>query len=192
MTEIYLTIAGVGFLLLALSAIFGGEHSFGDHDVAVEHDVAHDIGHEVGHHDVHGDTEGGPSIFSMRMLALFMACFGALGAIADRTGVSGLFSPFIGLLGGVPLTAVGYWIMRLFYSQQASSTVTTRDLLAQYGQVTVPIPPAGVGQISLETKGQRIYQLARTKGSNEIPVGMRVFIVASEGSHLVVEPMEEL
>ena len=69
---VFLTIALVGCALLAISAFFGG-----DHDVGFDHAISHDIGG----HEAHAEGDGGPSIFSIRIVSLFMAAFGAIGAI---------------------------------------------------------------------------------------------------------------
>ncbi len=181
--QIFLAITFIGLVVLAISAL-GGHHEFGGHEISFDH------GHDIGH-DAHGDTEGSPSFLSTRILSLFAVAFGAIGTISTAKGVPSLFSILFGLGGGSVIGYLGLQLMRLIYSQQANSTVSADEFLAQYGEVHTEIPPTGYGQVSVVVRGQRFYQLARSKGGISIPRGTRVFIAEHNGTQMVVEPMED-
>ena len=180
--EVFLAITFVGLIVLALSAL-GGHHEFGGHEFSIDHD--HDVAH-----DMHGDTDGSPSFLSTRILSLFTVAFGAIGAISTHKGAPTLLSIILALAGGSGLAYLGLFLMRLFWRQQASSTVESEEFLAQYGQVHIPIPAGGRGEVSVVVREQRFYLPARSRGGVEIPYGTRVLIIQNDGTQLVVEPME--
>src|SRR5271157_4444154 len=71
---VFLGIASIGFLFLLVSLLFG--EFFGHGDLA---------GHDADFHgDVHGG--GGVSIFSSRVLSVFVTAFGGFGAIGIHLG----------------------------------------------------------------------------------------------------------
>jgi membrane-bound ClpP family serine protease len=164
----------------------GGHHEFGGHEVSLDHD--HDVGH-----DVHGDGDGdaSPSFLSVRILSLFAVAFGAVGVIGTAKELPGFLTLLISTLSGGGIGYAGLRLMRLFWSQQASSTVGANEFLAQYGEVHTEIPSGGFGEISVVIRGQRFYIPARTKGGIPIPQGSRVFIAQHDGTRVVVESMEE-
>ena len=72
---IFLAIAAVGFLFLMVSFVFGelfGHGDFGGHDADLHGDA--------------GDAHGGVSIFSTRVLSVFVTAFGGFGAIGIQLG----------------------------------------------------------------------------------------------------------
>lgn len=182
---VFVTIALVGLVFLAISALFGGDHDFG-HDFSTDHGV------EVHPGEHGGDGEGGPGPFSLRVLALFMVAFGASGAIAHHRGSSYPLSSFAGLLAGLALGAAGWQFMKLLWSQQSSSTVSARDFIGLVGEVKTAIPSAGPGQISVIVKGQRMHRMARTRRSGGIEEGVTVVIVDSGPDAVVVERMDPI
>jgi len=178
--EVFLAITAIGFVILAISAITG-HHEFG----GIEHD--HDFSHD---HDAHGDSDGSPSFLSTRILSLFAVAFEAIGAISTHKGAPALLSIILALAGGGGLAYLGLLLMRLFWRQQASSTVGSDEFLAQYAEVHTAIPANGYGEVSVVVREQRFYLPARSKGGVEIPRGTRVLIYQHEGTKVVVESME--
>ena len=95
---IYAGIAAFGLLLLLIllfvGEIFGGDHDFG-------HDG------DIGGHD------GGPSIFSIRIMAAFLTAFGAGGVIARYYDLSHVAASAIGVVCGLVMAGVVYQFAKL-------------------------------------------------------------------------------
>lgn len=170
---IFATIGAVGFVLLLANLIFGGD---AEHDV---HSVDHDIDH------------GGPSIFSIRMIALLMVGFGCGGyGIRATTDASMLLSTLAGLGGALVVGLFGYGLIRMFYTSQASSTATDQDIVGSEGTLLDSVPAGGVGQISCTIRGREITYMARSTDGKPIKKGARVRVVRKSGPTVTVEPSE--
>jgi len=180
---VFLIITGVGFLFLLISALAGGDHEVGGHEFHLEHD--HDVGHD------HEASEGGgsPSPFSMRIIAIFLTAFGAAGAIARYYSLSYTMSSLVGLGGGFVVAFITFELITFFYHQQASSTVSSSDLLNSLAEVKIEIPAAGLGQVSVLVKNQRLYFPARSKDAIKIGIGSSVKIVECPGDSVVVQKL---
>jgi hypothetical protein len=160
---VFLAIAAVGLLLLAVS-FFLGEFFDGD-----------------GAGDFHG-------LVNTRALAVFVLSFGGFGAIATQAGLGGFASSLAGLGGGVVLGGlVGLfgWFLR---RQEASSSVGQAQLVGRTAQVTVGIPAGGVGQVTCRVGEERVEKLARARDGAELRPGSLVVIEEFAGDSAVVSP----
>jgi len=180
---ILVTIALVGLVFLLIAAIFGGEHGLAGHDVD---DVA--PGYDMDHDADHGFEHAvGPSPFSLRVISLFLAAFGSAGAISHYCKPYYPLSSVVGLLGGVLCGYAGWLLMKLFWSQQASSSVRGTEMIGRVAQVKTAIPVSGVGQVTVVVKNQRFYPLARTMAGEQIEEGASVRILEFAGDAVLVE-----
>jgi len=169
---IFATIFGVGFLVLIFSLIFG-------------HDVDGDIDHDFDH------PEAGPSIFSVKMIALLMVGFGSMSfGIRATTDASMLVASMAGVGGAAVIGGIGYFIIRAFYSSQASSTITDSDIIGCIATLIDAIPENGNGQISCMLRGREITFLARSKSGQAIARGNTVKVISKAGNIVTVEPAE--
>ena len=177
---VFVAIALTGVIFLIISAVFGGDHEVGSHEISFEHGLDHDVDHGY-------DAAGGVSPFSMRVIAIFLTSAGAVGAICRYYDLSYAMSAFLGVVGGFIFGALGWQILRLFYRQQASSTVTSEDLTkADFAEVKTAIPASGIGQICVIVKGQRQYLPARAQDGNPVEEGASVKIMACPGGDAVL------
>jgi membrane protein implicated in regulation of membrane protease activity len=174
---IYAAIGAFGLLFL-LVMLFVGELFGGDHDAGVDVSDGHA---EFGH-------EGGPSIFSARIMASFLTAFGAGGVIGRYLGWSHPAASGLGIITGGVLASAVYQFAHILYSQQASSEVRMTGLVGQPAEVTVSIPGNGHGQVALVFKGERTTQIARSTDGRPIPAGTPVVVTALAGDSLVVVP----
>jgi membrane protein implicated in regulation of membrane protease activity len=141
---IFATILAAGFVYLIGSLIVG---SFSDSD-------GHDADHADGSDAVEGDNSGSAiSMFSPRVIAIFLVGFGAGGAIATANEYSALVSTAAAVVCGILIGAGGMLVMRMVYGQQASSNVETADSVGCIGTVTVDIANAECGTIDVSVKG---------------------------------------
>jgi membrane protein implicated in regulation of membrane protease activity len=172
---VFATIFAVGFLMLVFNLIFGG-------DVADNVDIDHDVG---------GDAGDGPSVLSLRMLALLMVGFGAVSFGMSATTDATMFACSMGGVGGALVVgAVGYVILRAFYSSQASSTVTDQDVIGENANLIDGIGEGGHGQVAVVVRGREMTYLARSRDDQPIPKGTPVRIVSKVGNTVTVEKLE--
>lgn len=174
---IYAAIGAFGFLFLVVM-LFVGELFGGDHEIHVG-DIGADHG-EVGH-------EGGPSIFSARIMASFLTAFGVGGVVARYYDLPHPAAAGCGVVTGVVMSGLVYQFAKILYSQQASSDVHMGSLVGKTAQVTVGIPAGGMGQVTLEYGGERTTQIARSKDGGAIPPGTAVVVRTVLGDSVVVE-----
>jgi membrane protein implicated in regulation of membrane protease activity len=163
---VFLSLALVGLFFLLVSAMFGD------------------------HSDTHAEVDAGHFGFlSVRMLAVFLTAFGAVGAIARWYDMSVLASSVWGLVAAVPLSAVYTLAIKALRSQQASSLVEDSDLVGLIGRVTVTIAPGAIGEVSCTVKAQTARRMARSLGAEPIADGAIVRVAAVQGDVVVVEPV---
>lgn len=180
---VFLTIMGIGFCVLLISLVLGEVFEHGAdlaHDVAIEHEVL-DHGGDVDH------AEGGPSIFSVRIISSFITGFGGAGAIGVHLGFSYLVSSLFGLVGGFLVAVPVFFIVKFLMKQQASSNLTVSDLEGKTALVSVSIPENGAGQITLTTHGRTVYQTARSSTGRAIPHNSVVTIRQVVADFVVVD-----
>ena len=163
---VFVIIGLVGLLFLVVSSLFGGDHEVG-HD--------HDFGHE------------GPSPFSSRVISLFLTGFGFTGAIGQSYDLGYPASSGLGVGMGLILAFTGFKLIAFFTKQGASSTLTDDELIGHVGQVTVPIPAGGLGQIVVDVHGRRVFPSARNVVDAAVAEGAQVKIIRSSGNQVVVE-----
>lgn len=159
---------GFAFILLfILSAMFAGSAFLFGHDGG---------DHNLSHPGDHGDI---PSIFSPRIISLFLLGFSGMGIIAHYAwGLSAGASCLSGIGSGVVLGGVAYAFICALYKQQANSSVGPADYIGQTARVSSRIPAGGTGEISVTAGGQLRTLLATAANGAEIPEGRTVVITA--------------
>ena len=175
---IYGAIAAFGFLFLLImlftGEIFGGDHEVSAHDVSVEHG---DAGHG-----------GGPSVFSVRIMASFLTAFGVGAVVARYYNLSHPAASGVGVAAGIVMSGIVYQFARVLYSQQASSDVRMAGLVGRSAEVSVAIPQGGIGQIALAFGGERSEHIARSADGRALLRGAEVVITGLRGDSVVVAP----
>jgi membrane-bound ClpP family serine protease len=173
---IFLAIAVGSFILLTGSFLFGHDHDGGHGDGG--HADSHDIGH---------DAEPTIGFFSMKVIGTLTMGFGAAGAIARYYGADYLVSSLWGLGNGLVLAGIMYLILKMIYSQQASSLVQTATVVGQTGLVTTSIEKDGKGEVGVNVGGQYMTYLAKSAGGRPIAKGRSIRVINAVGGELVVE-----
>ena len=175
---VFLGIASLGFFFLLFSFIagelFGG--AGGPHDADL-------------HGDVHGDVHG-VSFFSSRVLSVFITAFGGFGAVGIHLGWGIEVSTLAGLGGGLIFGGMIYMFASFLYSQQASSDIRTSDLVGNTAQVSVAIPPGGLGQVRCTMGESIVEKIARSNDGAAIPNNTVVKIEAIVGETVLVKRAE--
>ncbi len=170
---VYGVALALGVVYAAFLLFFHGvAEALGDLDVgghAVDVHVGHmELGHaaHIGHagHVGHVDHDGSDEATDVSMLAIasFVSSFGAFGLVsATLFGAGTLASLMSALLGGVVFGVAGQLFFLYILSPTVSSEVHRTTLIGQVGEITVPIPDGGVGQIALVAEGSRMTYPAR-------------------------------
>jgi len=172
---IFLGIAAIGFLFLMSSFVFGEIFEHGDFG-----------GHDADLHSDAGDAHGGVSIFSTRVVSVFVTAFGGFGAIGIQMGYRIEISTAIGLAGGLVFGTIIYLFASFLFSQQASSDVRLGELLGRTAQVRVAIPKGGLGQVRCTLGECVVDKIARAEDGDEIPANTSVKVEAVVGETLLV------
>jgi hypothetical protein len=173
---IFATIGAFGLLFLLVMLFFGGDHDLHIGEMDGDHDVAHAA-----------DGEGGPSIFSSRIIAAFTSAFGFGGTIGRYLGFGYPASSAFGIVCGIVLASVVFKFAELLWSQQASSEVKMTSVVGMTAEVAIAIPEGHLGQISLSAAGERSMHIARSLDGKAIPQGTSVVIRELRGDYVVVE-----
>jgi hypothetical protein len=161
---IFLIIAAVGLLFIAVSFFFG---------------------ELVGDFDFDGDGAG-DGIVNTRVLSVFVLSFGACGAIATHLGFGAATSAGAGLAAGLVLGGLVALFGWFLHRQQASSSVGQVHLVGRTAQVTVSIPAGGIGQVMCRVGEERVEKLARARDGAELKAGSLVFIEDFAGDSAIV------
>lgn len=166
-------IAGLGFGGLVAMFIFGE---------LIDH------GHDFfsGDTDVHG---GHGSQISIHVIFLFMIGLGCGGYAGSANGLSAAVSTVAGIFAGIGIGFVGMQVLRFFHSSQASSVVTTAQLIGAKGVTTVGIPTGGIGEIVVRIGNGQEWYAAKTSSGTPVQSGVSVHVVQTAGSVVIVEPI---
>lgn len=179
---IYAAIAAFGLLFL-LVMLFVGDWFGADHDID-----AHDVSLDHGGLEEGGLDHGGPSVFSARVMAAFLTAFGVGGVVARYYDLSHPAASGVGIVSGIVMSAIVYQFAKILYSQQASSEVRMTSLVGRSAEVSVAIPAAGVGQVTLTFGGERTEHIARSADGRALDRGAEVVITGLRGDSVVVAP----
>jgi len=173
----------VGLIFLGLfifSAIFSlAAFLFGhDHDFSADHDMS--IGHDA-------DAGGMPSIFSGRVISLFLLGFSGTGVITTYVyGLGAVLSSLAGLGSGIVLGALAYFFLVIFYREQASSNASSADYIGLNARVSTAIPAGGAGEVSVAVKEQLRTVFATSVDGAAVAEGRQVKIEAMSGGTATV------
>ena len=181
--------AAVFFALMMFGAIFTSLSMFFGHDT----DGGGDVGHgDIGHGDMHGDHGGdhneAPSKFSLRTILFFITGFGAIGFMVQLKTKDAFISSMAGVIGGISMAMIGYYIVTLFYKQQATSIMTNDDLIGSNGEVITTIHKDSIGEVLITSgMGRLINKSAVSDDGSEIKSGTSVKVLKVSGSHVIVK-----
>ena len=180
----YLTLGAMLFLVISMPLGHDDGIGHGDHAGHAGGDV-HSLEHgHAGHHSADSD---GMSIWSFQMLFLFTAGFGVGGYFAALYRLSAPITILFGVLGGVALASIGYFIINIFYRRQGNSNVYSEEYIGLTGIVVTSISGGGVGQVRCAVGAQRETFLAKSVDGNTIPINSLVRITDMVGSTAIVE-----
>lgn len=169
MLIVYILAALAGGILVAASAVLGGDHHthFGDTDFD-------DIG---GHEGIHSDVY--LPFLSLRFWTYFAACFGITGLLLTYFSSAGPMTVAIvaAVTGGVAGFAT-FAIMRRMRDAESDSGVKVEHLVGREGRVLVGVSPGNEGKIRVDVKGELVDLTAFTDEAFPLVPGDRALVVS--------------
>jgi len=165
-------ILGIVLVLLSLFGV-GGDHDF---------DHSFDSGG-----DSDSSSDSGPSLFSYRVIISFITAFGMGGVLTYRLSeATPLWSVFAGIITGIVVALIVWGLLKITFSQQASSLINDKDFIGMSGIVTIPIFSNQIGEISVVVNGQKKILMA-TVDSGECPEGALIQVKEINAGIALVE-----
>jgi hypothetical protein len=173
------TILAAGFVYLISSFAIGAIGGSDD---------GHGGDHADGNDTVEGDHTGEVvSVFSPRVIAIFLVGFGAGGAIATANEMSAFISTISAIVSGLGMGTGGLVVMRMIYKQQVSSDVSTSDAIGSHGTVMVDIVPGSFGSVDVSVRGHVLTLTAYASDpAMTYRKGQRVRIISVTSSDAIV------
>jgi len=146
--------------------LFLGLDSGSDVDMDIGGDVDIDVGMDA-NIDI-GDLDGGPGVFSLRLILAFVIGFGLGGFLAIAYN---WFIPhwLVGIIGGLTIYFLVYLLLRLLYNQQSSTQISHLSQKGRKATVSIAIQQGKVGQIKVSDvkTGLTSYMTARSYVEDE-------------------------
>lgn len=188
MMSIYLAIAIICVVLLAIFAAMGGIADF-DADAGVDFDTDAGFDMEVG--DGYGDF-GGPGVspLSLPVILMWGTIFGSVGGMLESLET---FGPYmvagIAAIAGIIGAALMFVVLVKFTNMaQSDSAVNVEALVGADGEVWVPIRPGKPGKIVIETE-ERGRSIFTAMADEELQTGTTVEVMETKTSGLKVKKL---
>ena len=197
-TTIFAVCFLVGIVYAVLAFVMGHIADLGGHGEAGG-DFSHDYGVDgaSGHGQTFGaGAEGGEVVFgpfSPFVIAFFLTGFGGVGLALTMSGtLAPLLALPIAALFGLALAWLLYKLFnRVLGGLQSSSEVRINSLIGSEAEVTVAIPPMGIGEIAYVAMGSRCVSPARSDDQVAITRHATVRISRVVGNIFFVRPSFE-
>ncbi len=145
-----------------------------------------------------GDVLGGIELPGMDflkpiVLAGTVTVFGGAGIILDKytmlsTAVVLLLSVAIGILGAF---LVFFAYIKPMEHSEVSNGYSIRDLVGKIGEITIPIPEVGYGEVMVRLSGGNVVHIASSFDRASIAAGSRVVIIEEKEGVLAVAEFEQ-
>jgi hypothetical protein len=120
---------------------------------------------------------------------VFITAFGGVGAITTTQGYGVFPSSGFGFVSGLAVATLVYFFARFLYGQQASSIISTADLVGRTAEVSISIPENGVGQVRCLVGETVIDKVARSNDGGAIAASSVVKIEDVVGESVIVSPV---
>jgi membrane protein implicated in regulation of membrane protease activity len=129
-------------------------------------------------------------LLDSRVISIFLTAFGGFGAIGASFGGGAIGALAMAVLGGVIFGGLVFYLGRLLYRQQSSSSITDEHLIGRSAQVVVAIEAGAIGQIACRIAEERVEKIARSRDGAAIPLGAIVVIESVAGDSVIVSTDE--
>ena len=202
--DIFLLMFLVGFLFTLASAVMSGAfgHAFGEGSAFDAHG-AH-IGHMGGDHGAlpgHGHPEVGWAQHSLSTfsplspttISAFVTAAGGMGYVSMKWWEwSPLNASLLAAASGLIFAAIVFGLFSfIFRVTQGSSLLELDALVGVEADVTLALPPGGLGEVTYVRGGQRCVMAARCGDAAGVEKGSKVVIKSVSATEFVVEETRE-
>ena len=142
-----------------------------------------------------GDVAAGEGadtgMFSFRAVIGFFLGFGWGGYICQQTMGDVFWSCGVGLAVGVFMFVLVAMLIRMIYGLRSDGNIAPASLVGLTGTVYVSIPPQGEpgGQVQVAHPNQLITIAAVQQGTELLPAGTRITVIASAVGQVTVKPL---
>lgn len=166
MLEFYLGCLIVGILVALVTIIFG--------------DLIGDMIH-LEHFDTM-TTFGGITVF------------GAVGYLLTKYSSFGLWPVLLlaVLFAVITMFAVYFLYVKPMKTAENSTSFSLQDLAGQIGEVTIPVPAQGYGEVMIKVGAGNTIQIAASFDGEVIPAGSRVVVVEAKDDTVYVSRLENI
>lgn len=136
------------------------------------------------------DIDAGGGIFSLPVLAGFLAAFGLVGGVAGTAGAPVSVATAAGLGAGAVFGWATLRLTRAAVAMSTDATPTSAALLGMTGRVVTTIPAGRLGEVLVRQSGQPVKLAARSE--RDLSTGTEIVVVqVTSSTSVVVEPAEE-
>ncbi len=195
-SDFYLVCFLVGFILSAVSFLFGSAHVHFPHQGGGAH--VH-LGHG-GHGHVHlakgspGQRGTNVSFFNFGTATAFLAWFGGVGFILTVYVPVWIWWALIAaIFAGITGAAIVFWfVAKLLMANSRELDPADYDMIGALGRLNTNIREGGTGEMIFSQQGSRRSVGARSDGGAPIPKGTEVVITRYEKGIAYVRRWDEL
>lgn len=135
------------------------------------------------------DVDSGLSQFNLRTIAMGAAGFGAGGLMGTGVGLSEPLSLLMAFGTGLLVGFISWQILRIFYKEQATTSIQPTDYTGLIGRVNIPITNGKLGMVMVTVKMRKKNMPAKSEDGKPIPSQTQVEIVSVEGGVLIVRKL---
>ncbi|MFD1739141.1 NfeD family protein [Bacillus salitolerans] len=135
-----------------------------------------------------------PGIFQTTVIMSGLTAFGGAGIIlTSYTNIPKLLVLFLSFGVAIVLSAAFYFFyVKPMENTENSTGFSMQDLVGKVGEVSVPIPINGYGEVMLSIGGSSSNQIAASFDQVEIATGTKVLIIEISDDTLLVSPYDQL
>ncbi|WP_458121521.1 protease [Paenibacillus sp. Z6-24] len=148
--------------------------------------------------DLLGDVLGGlelpgPDVFKPVVLAGMVTVFGGAGILLARytelsLGVELLLSILAAVAGAL---FVFFAYVKPMENSEVSTSYSIREMIGRIGEVTIPVPGQGYGEVMIKVAGGNTVHIASSFEHCPIAAGVRVVIIEESAGVLAVAEFEQ-
>ncbi len=137
--------------------------------------------------DLHG-------MFQTTVIMSALTTFGGAGVLLTTYSSLPMALTIILSLGlGLLLSVLFYFFyVKPMENTENSTGFSIQDLVGMVGEVTIPIPKEGYGEIVLSIGGSLSNQIAASFEGSEIPTGTKALVIEIREDTLLVSPYDQL
>ena len=196
MLNIYLSCGAFGLVLVAVSALAGGDAEL-DSDVDVDVDVDVELDHDIDgavHVDVSNSVAPGVWLpfLTIRFWTFTLATFGLTGTALSLAGAPLAVHLTTASIVGPATGWVAAWLYQKLKNATTDSTSHLSSMAGLSAEVVLPIRGDGIGKIQLHQRGQFVELPAKCDSSATINIGQKVLIVSISDGCADVTPHDNI